>query len=596
MSSVVAWFRRRLAWSSSRQSWHERLAVAVLLLLAVLLLVLARNWSLSQQIVCWGCLLFALAVVARRGWLRLFGPVLFYDLVRTARRTRFVIVRTLYALMLAIILGWSFFVLSLEHSGIVSLSQMAEFATGFFFTFMIIQFTAVVLLTPPYAAGAIAEEKERKTLEFLLATDLRNREIVLGKLVARLLNLTVLVLAGLPILAFLQFLGGIDPGLLLAGFAATALTMFSSSGWSILSSVLTRRSRDAIVLAYLGLFAYHLLASLALILLTWPAVANFPSAFGWTSPITLGDLIQVFNSGNIGYALVQLSMGSSRLDLILPGILRDYAIFHGLFGGMCICLAVLRLRSVALRETVYLSPRGTRKVTHLPRRLRAIGATPMLWKEIVAEGHLRLNVLGRIITGVLVGASFLPIIIIIYLYFDNPNSFGWGRSNPWVEVSKAINAAQIRFVGTVVGCLLWLAIVVRASGSISGERDRDTLDNLLTTPLPSSEILYAKWLGAILSVRRGWIWLGAIWGIGILTGAVHVLSLPLLIGAWFLYAAVLAGVGLWFSTGARRTLRATVGALLTTLVLLGGHWLVSGMCCFFPLRFLSFSPKFGLHL
>ena len=33
------------------------------------------------------------------------------------------------------------------------------------------------MLTPAYVAGAISEEKDRKTLEFLLATDLRNREI-----------------------------------------------------------------------------------------------------------------------------------------------------------------------------------------------------------------------------------------------------------------------------------------------------------------------------------------------------------------------------------------------------------------------------------
>src|SRR5437764_9693925 len=42
-------------------------------------------------------LLLALAVLARRGWVRLFGPVLLYEGLRSARRTRFFVLRWLYA-------------------------------------------------------------------------------------------------------------------------------------------------------------------------------------------------------------------------------------------------------------------------------------------------------------------------------------------------------------------------------------------------------------------------------------------------------------------------------------------------------------------
>ena len=72
--------------------------------------------------------------------------------------------------------------------------ETAVLAETFFGTFMIVQLILIVLLTPAYVAGAIAEEKDRKTMEFLLATDLRNREIVLSKLLSRLANLS---LAGL---------------------------------------------------------------------------------------------------------------------------------------------------------------------------------------------------------------------------------------------------------------------------------------------------------------------------------------------------------------------------------------------------------------
>src|SRR5256885_15603527 len=107
--------------------------------------------------------------------------------------------------------------------------MQADLAEKFFLAFAVTQFLVVVALTPVYVAGTIAVEKERKTLEFLLATDLRNREIVFGKLAARVTNLLMYVFAGLPIVAVLQLFGGIGPNLLLAALAATAANVIGVS-------------------------------------------------------------------------------------------------------------------------------------------------------------------------------------------------------------------------------------------------------------------------------------------------------------------------------------------------------------------------------
>src|SRR5262249_53016529 len=109
---------------------------------------------------------------------------------------------------------------------------------------------------PGLVAGTIAVEKERKTLEFMLATDLRNREIVFGKLVARLVTLLMYALAGLPVIGLAMMFGGIDPNLLLAGYGATVLTIFSLSALSVFFSVLQRKPRDAIALTYVVSSAY----------------------------------------------------------------------------------------------------------------------------------------------------------------------------------------------------------------------------------------------------------------------------------------------------------------------------------------------------
>jgi ABC-type transport system involved in multi-copper enzyme maturation permease subunit len=585
----MSWFRR--VYDHLRANAHESAILGSLLAAAVGLIVLSGVLPLAYQVLLWGMLLAALLIAGR-----LFGPVLYYDLMRSSRRLRFIIVRLLYALGLAVVLGWVFLIISLEYDdGKVPPQEMTDIATYMFYTLLSIQFLVVVLLTPAYTAGAIAEEKECKTLEFVLATDLRNGEIIAGKVVSRLLNLTLLLLAGVPIFSLLQFLGGVDFTLVIAGFAVTALTMFSLAGLSILNSATFRRARDAIVMTYLMVIFYYVVAGASLMVYplsrsaALPGLENFPSTDTWTSPIELGDLVEWLNAGNIVYAIYKLGRGAGAtavLDKDLPGVFGRYALFHGLVGAACLGWAILRLRVLALREVVKRLPRkkGAKgRVRSLPR----VGLHPMIWKEIYAEGGLRLNSVGRIIAGVLFLASFLPTIIIFWTYFDD--RFRLGRPQPlrWAEVSRAMSAAQMRFVGTTVACMLLLVVVVRAAGSVRSERERNTFDDLLTTPLSNEEILFGKWLGAMLSVRWAWIWLGMIWLICLVTGGVQIYALPLLFATWLTYAAIGAGVGLWFSVGSKSTLRATVAALATMLFICGGHWLVTGLFCYFPLSLLT---------
>ncbi|HEX5270126.1 MAG TPA: ABC transporter permease subunit [Gemmataceae bacterium] len=581
--------------SSVRDRWAARpgeTAVLAALVLGAAALVAVPRWlpvPLPYQFLLWGVWLAGLVVVGR-----MFGPVLYYDLVRSARRLRFVAVRTLYALLVSFILCWMFWLLVVEQGWQQPTDRMSQFANNFFYTFLVIQYLTVVLLTPAYTAGAIAEEKERKTLEFILATDLENREIVLGKVVSRLLNLTLLLLAGVPILSFLQFLGGVDFSMVLAGFAATALTMYSMAGLSILNSVMCRRARDAIVMTYLMAVAYGIIATGAWFTMmwatmsgVWPELAAFPSYGSFVSPVELHDVVDWFNAGNVIHAIFRLGRGAGAtavFDQELPSVLGGYVLFHALAGTVCLVWAILRLRVLGLREDVRRAAKkkGARaRGGPKPR----VGRHPMIWKEVFAEGGLRLNALGRIVAGVLVAMSFLPAGIILYLYFFEP--FAFRAADPWHEVGEAMNAMQMRFVGTVVAVLMLLAVVVRAAGSVRSERERSTLDELLTTRLTNGEILFGKWLGAILSVRWGWAWLGLIWLISLVTGGVQFYALPLMFVSWVVYAAVGTGVGLWFSVGSKTTLRATVWSLATMLLLFGGHWLVTGMFCYMPMAALG---------
>src|SRR5262249_54855100 len=153
-----------------------------------------------------------------------------------------ILFRCLYAFSLLLALCWVYWEWQTQINAgrgeaLDAATEMPRFAGRFFAACLLMQFAAVLLLTPIYAAGAIAEEKERRTLEFLLATDLSGREIVLGKFISRVANLALLVATTLPILGLTQLWGGVDPTLVLAGFVLTAATMLSLAGLSVLNSV-----------------------------------------------------------------------------------------------------------------------------------------------------------------------------------------------------------------------------------------------------------------------------------------------------------------------------------------------------------------------
>jgi hypothetical protein len=197
----------------------------------------------------------------------------------------------------------------------------------------------------------------------------------------------------------------------------------------------------------------------------------------------------------------------------------------------------------------------------------------MIWKEVVAERGLRLHWLGWAFVVVLFLASFVPVPFILFEYWSRNPSLGWRQSMFTEEMG-----IWVRIIGTLVSCLLLLGVAVRAATTIAGERDRQTWDSLLTTCLGSDAILGGKWLGSVLSVRWGWAWLGLVWLVGLVTTGLHPAAVPVLLLALGVYAAFVAGVGLWFSMTARTTLRAVIYTLLTVGGVTVGHWLPCGCC------------------
>ncbi len=141
----------------------------------------------------------------------LFGPVFTREVVIAPRRTRIYIARSAYAaaLLLLICTAW----LVLTGTQIVrDVSDLAQFAGLVFQILAPLQLALAVFFSAMLAASAVAQEKDRRTFVLLLLTNLSNQELVLGKLLASLLQVLVMFAAGLPVFMLLALLGGISVG------------------------------------------------------------------------------------------------------------------------------------------------------------------------------------------------------------------------------------------------------------------------------------------------------------------------------------------------------------------------------------------------
>jgi len=515
-------------------------------------------------------------IYASSAWL--FGPVLFYELIRSARSARIPIFRIVYALTLLLTSflvyiqyaageGADASISAVFEGARVESNRMADFAQTFFLVFLALQIGLVFILTPAFVAGTISAEKQNGTFDFLLTSDLSTREIVLGKLVSRIANLLLLLLTGLPVFSFLLLMGGIDPNLMLAGFAVTVITLLSQAAMSMAASVLTNRPRSAIFFVYL-VTATYLITTYIFCCCSLPGMGPL-SVIGWIA------------SGNVfsAWTLVSIAAASGSLNVELPWILGRYAIFHGIVIVVSLVVAMNWLRPYRkLKYRPAVAPRRgrSRRPTRRPPRAREprprrerprIGdRAPLWWKELYFEPGMELP---GFLNGILItiGICVLGAMAMTYL-FTIPAVI---RGQAMTDFSQGLTW----ICGGVIGQVILLGIAMRGAGTFSKEKEQQTLDSLLTTPLSDQEILWAKWFSALWSVRLWAISIPVLYLLALVTGGLHPLAVPLVIFAFAVHAAFAASLGVYCSLVTGSTLRATIATVVSMAVVGCGHWLIA---------------------
>lgn len=135
--------------------------------------------------------------------------------------------------------------------------------------------------------------------------------------------------------------------------------------------------------------------------------------------------------------------------------------------------------------------------------------------------------------------------------------------------------AAVRAEGMPLMLLICVGVGFRAAGSVTAEKEGQTLVSLLTLPMERKAILGAKWLASLLGMRRLAWCLAATWGVGVISGALHPGAVVLLAAATLAFSTFFASLGIAFSTICGSTLRANVLMALAMLAVLGRSvWLL----------------------
>jgi ABC-type transport system involved in multi-copper enzyme maturation permease subunit len=173
------------------------------------------------------------------------NPVLQRELLTNLRMRRAFVLLFVYVALLGLVvyLAWP----QEQRLDMAQPEAAKRLVNLFFFG----QYMLASLMAPSFAAGAITGEKERMSYEMLLASPLRPGAIVLGTLVAALCHLGILMNCSLPIVMLCLPLGGVSLYEVFAAYFGMIATVGLFGMISLWASSYFNRTSASLVVSYL---------------------------------------------------------------------------------------------------------------------------------------------------------------------------------------------------------------------------------------------------------------------------------------------------------------------------------------------------------
>jgi ABC-type transport system involved in multi-copper enzyme maturation permease subunit len=491
------------------------------------------------------------------------GPVFVYESIAATRRRQFYALRSLFVFGLLASLALVWLLVCLEEGaplGSISIKQVAEAGENFYYAISTTQLLLVLFVAPAATAGAICLDRTRGNLTHMLVTDLADVEIVLGKLSARMLPVLALVSATIPVMALAGLLGGVVFEAVLSLTVITLVLALFGCTLALAISVRATKTHEVLMAVYgiecawiLGPLVWELLAESGVVpdVPDWFVALN-PFALAW-APYAWPNFVSITWLAGVLGAIVLASAG-----LML--------------------YAVLRLRAEATKD-------GRVRRSRLADRLArghswlfwwcprpSLDSNPVLWREWRRGRPSRL---AKVAWGVFIGLSIAGTAWGVITVVDD-----YQRGSQFLMYMNGLEATF---------SLLLVSLV--APTVLAEERVRGSLDVLMATPLPTDQIVVAKWWGAFRAVPA----LAILPAIGCLVMAIYAPAHPptwrgrasvpeldvidriayatLPVAFLLVHGAVISSVGLALATWIRRVGRA-VALSVSAYALVAFGWII----------------------
>jgi ABC-type transport system involved in multi-copper enzyme maturation permease subunit len=420
------------------------------------------------------------------------GPMFTREAAVAPRRPSFFAARTLFAgaLFALTLTAWQLLVGSQQ---IENVGDLAWFGAAAFQILAPLQLAVAMPFSALLVASAVALEKDRKTFDLLLLTNLSNSDLVLGKLLAGMLAVIVIVVATLPLLLILSLLGGVSTSQIIRIELVTLASALVAGSLGSTIALWREKTFQALAMTVLVLVLW---------LVAWEVVAAGASTAMW-----LGFPAE---SWAVALSPWQAVQEATRPIFPLTADGKEFAdpvvLFLAVSVGISVLLnvlAILRVRAWNPRQDVV--PRVDDDVPRdsisagsaLPTdrsavavhgaggKTRAVWDNPVLWREICTWAY---------------GKRILVIRLAYWAVFFICAAALVTQAGGGAPAEMAIPpAAKPLITLLVVGLILLNALAVT---SLSSERDSRALDLLLVTDLSPKEIVFGKLGGAFYNAKE----------------------------------------------------------------------------------------------
>ncbi|HMP16325.1 MAG TPA: ABC transporter permease, partial [Gemmatales bacterium] len=415
----------------------------------------------------------------------MLGPIFNREALTVPRHSRHYLLRSLY-LALLLITGVTFWQTLYGWGRSVTLGDISHFGVLFFQLLCFLQLTLVIFFSALLAASTVAQEKDRRTFVLLLMTDLYNYELVLGKLLGSLMQISILLLAALPVLGASVLLGGttflqvIDAFLILFGSALAAGSL------GCLVALWRDRTFQTLAVTVLVLVMYLVLVEgLGILAVAIPQ---------YESSIRL--LRDSLNPYRVLVRVLSPDPDSPVGLMSLPFFfaMLTMTVLLNLLGIMMLRVwnpSNERMRSAEEVEDESEKELETGRNRHAaPGTVRAVWKNPIIWREIATRAYGRKPLVIKVL--------FLAVIGL--LIWSAVNSLR--RIDGTFLTPDEVNRFQLAFSLVPMMVLSFILVNAQAVTSITSERDLGALELLLVTELTPWEFVVGKVGGVLYNAKE----------------------------------------------------------------------------------------------